>query len=679
VIVLAGVLTYWNGLTVPFLFDDFAGIVRNPQIRDLSNWGQVFSPPSDTGVAGRPLAHLSFAVNYAFGGLDVRGYHLVNIALHVLCGLLIFGLVRRTLDAVRVSESLGVPSVGLACAVALLWIVHPLNTEVVDYLSQRTESMMALCYLLTLYASLRATGAPNPRRWLAAAVVACAAGMACKESMVTAPVMVVVFDRVFVFESLGEAFRQRWRFYSGLAAGWLLLAGLLASHSAISSGGFATAHSTRWNYLLNQAILVTRYLRLAIWPRGLVFYYGWARPLTLGDVWPYALFLALLIAATTAALVRRPRVGFLGVWVFITLAPTSSFAPIAAEVGAERRMYLPLIAIVALVVIGVAALRPRFRTRRADLKVRQDAGSEDPAYVLPLLALVLATAVALSAVTMARTREYASALTIAQTTLARWPTPNAHQLVGQELAAAGQHEEAIRHLREAVAGYPPARYSLGSELFAAGRLGEAIEQLQAFVVEEPSIAPVKSARRMLARAFAARHEMRQAIEQLQLVLAASPSDVAAHGLLADALATEHRFAESVTHYQAFLSAQPGDADAWTGLGVALVATGKGAEAVAAFRNAVGAVPGNGHFRVNLARALLDQGDPAGAGEQAQQAVALDANDPAAHEVLGRVLAAMGKIDDARREFERALQIDPKYVPASEGLRSLRIKTPGPRV
>jgi Flp pilus assembly protein TadD len=660
--VLAGVVTYANGLTGPFIFDDFGGIVRNSQIRDLSNWGQVFSPPSDTGVAGRPLAHLSFAINYAVGGLDVRGYHVVNFALHIICGLLIFGLVRRTLDASRVSESLGVRSVDIACAVGLLWTVHPLNTEVVDYLSQRTESMMALCYLLTLYAGLRAVDAPHPRRWLATAVVSSAAGMACKESMVTAPLMVVVFDRVFVFETIGQAFRQRWRFYSGLAAGWLLLAGLLASHSGISSGGFATAQTSTWNYLLNQAIMVTRYLRLAIWPHGLVFYYGWARQLTLGDVWPYGLFLVLLVAVTTAAFVRRPRIGFLGAWVFITLAPTSSFAPIAAEVGAERRMYLPLVAIVTLVVIGVAALRRRF------------VGPVAPRMDRPMLALVLAASVVLSAMTMARTQEYASALTIAQTTLARWPTPNAHQLVGQELAAAGQHEDAIRHLREAVAGYPPARYSLGSELFAAGKLDEAIEQLQAFVIEEPSIAPVKSARRMLARAFAARHEMPRAIEQLRLLLAAAPSDATAHGFLADALAAEQKFGEAIPHYQAVLTAQPGDADAWTGLGVALVAAGRGGEAVAAFRGAVGAAPGNVHYRVNLARALLDEGDPAGAGEQAQQAAALDPADPSAHEILGRVLASAGKVDDARREFGRALQLDPSYAPASEGLRSLKIKS-----
>jgi 4-amino-4-deoxy-L-arabinose transferase-like glycosyltransferase len=209
--------------------------------------------------------------------------------------------------------------------------VHPLTSEVVDYLSQRTESMMALCYLLTLYASLRAIDARRPWRWLLTAVAACAAGMACKESMVTAPLMVIIFDRVFLFETIGQAIRRRWPFYAALAATWLLLAALLASHTAISSGGFGTAHTSTWNYLLNQSVIVTRYLRLALWPSGLVFYYGWARPLSLLDVWPDALFLVGLVVAILVALARWPRAAFPGLWVFVTLAPTSSFAPIAAE------------------------------------------------------------------------------------------------------------------------------------------------------------------------------------------------------------------------------------------------------------------------------------------------------------------------------------------------------------
>ena len=160
-------------------------------------------------MAGRPLVNLSFAVNFAVSRLDVTGYHLVNLVVHLVCALLVFGLVRRTLALPGVrrpvpsevegpvpSEAEGpvpsevegpdaTPSVALACAVSLLWTVHPLNSEAVDYVTQRTESMMAACYLWTLYASLRAFGSARASMWLWSGVLSSAAGMACKESMFT--------------------------------------------------------------------------------------------------------------------------------------------------------------------------------------------------------------------------------------------------------------------------------------------------------------------------------------------------------------------------------------------------------------------------------------------------------------------------------------------------------------
>jgi tetratricopeptide (TPR) repeat protein len=660
VLVLAGVLTYANSLSNPFIFDDFGSVVRNPQIRHVWSVGQTLAPPDETAVAGRPLANLSFAINYAIGGLDVVGYHVVSLALHVMCALLLFGIMRRTL------ERIGLASGGLlALSVALLWTVHPLNSEVVDYLSERTESMMAVCYLWTLYASIRAMGSSRQTWWLTSAVLSCAAGVACKESIATAPLVVVIFDRVFLFDTITRAFRARWRFYAALASTWLLLLALVLSHGDVSSGGFASAHSSTWMYLLNQTIIVTRYFRLTAWPHGLVNYYGWVRPLTIGDAWPYALFLGCLFAATIVLCIRQPRLGFLGAWVFVTLAPSSSFAPIAAEVGAERRMYLPLMGVIALLVIGAVAL-----WRRAGASEPRRMGSSDQR---TLMFVVLPIAVALAATTVVRNLDYASALTMARTVLAAWPGPNSEQLVGQELASAGQHDEAIQHLRAAVIGYPPARYFLGSELFMTGKLDEAIEQLQQFVRDEPNIVPTRLSRILMARAFARKQQLPRAVEQLQIVLQTEPADPTAHGLLAEAFASQQAFGDAIPHYRAFLAANPRNASAWTGLGVALVSTGKSAEAVDAFRRAVAAEPGNTHFHQNLARALAEQGDIVGAAAEAQQAATLDPGDPGAHEVLGRVLAAQGRFDAARHEFARALQIDPSYAPAMAGIRSVPIK------
>jgi hypothetical protein len=133
-IVIAGALTYANSISGPFVLDDLLSVVHN---RQISEWrlGNIFFPERDSPLAGRPLVNLSFAINYATGGLEVRDYHRTNIAVHLLCGLVVLGIVRRTLALPGIQSDLTRQSLRLAFATALIWTVHPLNSEVVDYLS----------------------------------------------------------------------------------------------------------------------------------------------------------------------------------------------------------------------------------------------------------------------------------------------------------------------------------------------------------------------------------------------------------------------------------------------------------------------------------------------------------------------------------------------------------------
>src|SRR5204863_324194 len=154
-----------------------------------------------------------------------------------------------------------------------------------------------LFYLSTLYCALRAHQAGAIRahqagrrrwRWQAAAIAACAVGMATKESMVTAPIVVLLYDRAFLYGSLREAVRERGVLYAGLAVSWLVLAALMWSSPRGLSAGFSAHDADVWTYLLNQTVMITRYLRLAVWPRGLVLYYGWPLSLNLDTVLPQA-------------------------------------------------------------------------------------------------------------------------------------------------------------------------------------------------------------------------------------------------------------------------------------------------------------------------------------------------------------------------------------------------------
>ncbi len=166
-IVTCGLAAYSNSLRGPFVFDDLSSIVENPSIRSLWPIWPVFSPTGHgSTVQGRPLVNLSLAINYAVGGTDnVVGYHVVNMILHMLAGLTLFGVFRRTLVLPSMPDKVRHASTWLALGAALLWLVHPLQTSAVTYVIQRAGVMMGLFYLLTLYCFIRGDDSLKSRGW----------------------------------------------------------------------------------------------------------------------------------------------------------------------------------------------------------------------------------------------------------------------------------------------------------------------------------------------------------------------------------------------------------------------------------------------------------------------------------------------------------------------------------
>jgi protein O-mannosyl-transferase len=576
-IVLVGAATYANSLSGRMLLDDQSAIVQNPQIRRLWPLTEALAAPRNNELESRPLVNLSFAINYAIGELSVRGYHLVNVSLHIASALLLFGIVRRTLAAGALQARFAAGSNGIALASALIWMVHPLQTEPVDYLTQRTELLMGLFYLLTLYCAIRAARAGAPERWHAAAIIACLLGMGCKESMVTAPVMVALYDRLFVFDSLRDAWRSRKTLYAGFALAWLALAALLlTSHPA--TVGFDSGTSA-WPYLLNQSLMIVRYLRLAVWPFGLVIDYGLPRALVLSDVMPQAVLVVALLALTGIALVRQPALGFLGAWFFVTLAPASSIVPIVTEVGAERRMYLPLAGLAVLAVMGARHVLAKAGGRRA------------APIAVAAASLVVA---ALALVTMQRNREYDNPIALVQASIERWPQGRAHFNLAFYLREAGRPDEAMAHLRAAVPDYPPAQFEVGSDLYDHGRFDEAIAQLRAFVGrlgQGPRSTNRRSmAANLIALSLARQGRLPQAVQELQTALQLDPDNAALHGNLALILQQQKNFDGARQHYEAYLARQQGNAFVLTNLGIALQELGRVDEAEARFRQALALDP-----------------------------------------------------------------------------------------
>lgn len=387
IIVAAGLAAYANSFQGPFVYDDTTSIPKNPHIRRLwPIWEAMRAPPQQT-VAGRPILSLSLALNYAACELDVRGYHAGNLIVHVLSAVVLFGLIRRTLLTDRMRERFGGASLALGLTCALIWAVHPLQTSSVTYIIQRAESLMGLFYLLTFYCAARGFASLRGRWWYAAAVASCVLGMGTKEVTATAPLLVLLYDRTFVSRSFREAIRRRWGLYLALASTWGLLAALMATAPHSESVGFGF-DITALDYARTQCnAIVLYYLKLSFFPHPLVFDYGWPIARRFVDFAPAGLALAVLLIATAAALRYRPEWGFLGAWFFLILGPSSSFLPIASEVAAEHRMYLPLAAVVACVVTGAYLLGRRAFGERA-LPRRLTACALTGAVVLTLSVLI---------------------------------------------------------------------------------------------------------------------------------------------------------------------------------------------------------------------------------------------------------------------------------------------------
>ena len=579
-ILVAAIAVYHNSLIAPFVLDDEGWINENPSIQHLWPIWPVLFPTDAAAFGGRPVVSLTLAINRALGGANVWGYHATNLAIHVLTAWLLFGVVRRTLLLPCLREKFGSASTPLALLAAILWTIHPLQTEAVTYVVQRTESLAGLFYLLTLYCTIRAAtstsassaklssgGQPpacgfagianrqelpataaSTKPWYIAAIVACLLGMATKETLVTAPAIVLLYDRAFLAGSFREAWRRRYGLYLALAATWGVVAALLIStgfHGGTT--GFGVRKFTCWSYLLTQPGVIVHYLRLAFWPTGLCLDYNWPTAHTLGEILLPGILVAGLLGLTVWALVKRPKWGFLGAWFFVILAPTSSFVPIQ-DAAFEHRMYLPLAAVVTgLVVAGFLAAQYFVRRRAVSLQASAVGGG----------ALAMLVGLALGILTFQRNADYRDEMSIWEDTVAKAPdNARAQCNLGTALAGSGRSDEAFAHFQKAVAvqpDYAEAHCNVGAGLVRHGQVDEAIDHYRKAIELKPGFAP---ACYNLGLALAGRGQIDEAIALYQKALEARPAFVEAHTSLGMALAGSGRFEEAIAHFRTALEVQP---------------------------------------------------------------------------------------------------------------------------
>lgn len=576
-IALLALAAYGNSFSGAFIYDDCVSITDNLSIRQLWPLGPAFSPPAEAGTGGRPFANFTFALSYALSGLQPWGHHLLNVLTHSLTALTLFGVVRRTLLQPALRARFGADSLPLATAIAALWAVHPLTTQVVTYLSQRTESLMALFYLLTLYCFIRGAET-RPRLWLPLSVASCLLGVLSKEVIATAPLLVLLYDRTFVSGSFSSAFRSHGKLYAALLSTWIPLACLLLG---VRERGVGYGLGIPWfDYALTECKAVLLYLKLSILPYPLIFDRGVDLVKTTAAAAPFALGLTALLGATVWALRKLPVLGFAGAWFFVILAPTSSVVPVIQQPIAENRPYLPLTVVVAL---GVLALHS-FAGRRIALAT----------CAVLSLACIFATA--------HRNRDFASEIAIWTDTAAKAPSnARAHYNLGVPLDYAGRRAEAIARYQAAVAAdpaYASAYANLGNALTEEGRPAEAIPHLQTAVRLQPAYA---NAQYNFGNALLHTNRPAEAIGRYRLSLHIDPHQPKARNNLGVALLQTGKIAGAVQEFEQAVALNPSFADAHNNLAVALSQLGRLDEAAAQWEAALRINPGYVDAKNNLER------------------------------------------------------------------------------
>ncbi len=578
VLIATVLVVYGPALHAQFIFDDMPTVVRNDSIRRVwPLWGTSenpgpLQPPAQAPVSGRPLVNLSLALNYAFAGVDPFGYHLGNVLLHITSALLLWVMVRRTLTLEYFGGRFANSANVLGWITAMLWAIHPLAIDAVEYVTQRTELLMAFCYLLTFDACWHywhATSRGARGGWLLLAVGACLAGMAAKEVMVSAPVMVLLYERTFITGSVAKALRRSWPLYTGLALTWGLLALLNISAPRSNTAGFHLDVSplTWW---FTQAKVLLIYLKLVVWPAPLLIYYDIPYIESLGVAIPWLAAVASLAVLTIVLLWRRSAVGFVLTLVFALLSPTL-VVPVVTEVAAERRMYLPLAALLALAVSSGYLLAERLAGRRPD-KSRHSATNWPLAFVAILSVLVLLIYAERSS---RRLADFATPLAIWQAALPYEPDSEYVQNnVGMALVALGRSREAIPHFAAAAQHNPDsvkAHTELGFALIAGGRAVDALEHFTTMAELDPRSF---RAQNNLGFALVVAGRPEQALPHLQQACELDPAAAEPHNNLGLAMGGLQRPEEAIRHFQRALELQPNFPDAAANLGIAELSAGR---------------------------------------------------------------------------------------------------------
>lgn len=636
-----GFLLYRGTLESPFIFDDVSNIVTNLKIRihDISVKALLeaaASKPSST----RFLPNISFALNHYANGLEVRGFHVVNILIHVITSLVLFVFARLTLRTPAVSdESRAAAWVPLAAS--LLFLVHPLATNVASYIVQRMASMAAMFYLLSFTCYVAARLEENRKRSLplfALAVLFFGCSLASKQNAATLPVLAALYEWFF-FRNLSRDWLLKKLPAAGVVLLILVAAGLYYTNfdpGRILTFPYEFRDFTLSQRLLTQFRVVILYVTLLVLPLPSRMNLDWDFEKSLGVFSPPTTFISILLVCGiliwAVAAARRHRLySFCVFWFFGNLVIESSFLPL--EMVFEHRAYLPSMAFfLAAAFFLLKRVKP-----------------------LSLAATVLALACALfSAGTINRNRVWADNLTLWRDVVKKSPNKaRGHFNLAGVLIARGMPEEALAYCQR------------GIELDPNSALGYFN---LALALENPRIKRYDEALAYYRKALEIKPAYSLALANMAHIMVRKGRAALKNNDRETALAD---FSQALSLVQSAVDIEPDNPSIWLNAGRSLYMMGNPKASIPYFERALALDPGFAKAHNNIGIAYSDLGDLARASRHLEASLALFPDDSVTMFNLGRMLEKMGQPDRARHYYRKTSQSRPVAPEQMEAVEAAR--------
>lgn len=357
-IIATGIICYASSLDASFHFDDFQSIVRNRAIRDILDFGAIWQ-----GRSTRFVAYLTFALNYRIHGLNVLGYHLFNLLVHLSASLTLYWFVKILFLTPELKRNPLAPEArNVALAVSLVFVSHPIETQAVTYIVQRIASLAALFYLLSVTLFVKTRVYYNENNFLhipfyVASLGTALLAMFTKEIALTLPIAILFVEFFFFSPSFRKIWQRRshlWPFLLTLPViplTWTLTRKPMVEHLGMAA---ETDTISRMDYLLTQFNVIRTYLRLLFLPLKQSIDYDYPISHRFLEPDTLASFVLLFLLLVLAFIIfKRSRLLSFGIlWFYLTLMVESSLIPIR-DVIFEHRLYLPSIGIFLSATVGL--------------------------------------------------------------------------------------------------------------------------------------------------------------------------------------------------------------------------------------------------------------------------------------------------------------------------------------